>query len=224
MTNHNIAEVLCDAVTDAPSDRRALAEVAGIVKVALGGIITESTLSEWSTEQERDQFLALASYLKRTSSLVHLGALMLDLGERDEAWALINGAVRPIEELLVVGLGFDADDTAATYLQLDTLATAVEQGSEPELELRLVDGNHHQRAQAVSLITDARLGRAPEVFLDENRLDARFVSTGWDLITTGAACIRDHVRDWDLMDDINAVAHAIEQARDLNEDTYPSAA
>lgn len=223
MTNH-ITEALCDAVTEAPSDRRALAEVAGIVKQALGAIIRESAVSEWSTDQERGEFLALAGYLKRATNLVDLGARMLDIKARDEAWALLNGAVRPIEELLVLGLGIDGDDTAASYLQLDTLATAVEQGSEPELELRLVDGNHHQRARAVSLITDARLGRAPEVFLDEERLDARFVRTGWDLITTGASCIEDHIRGWDLMDDINTLTQAIAQAHALHEDTFPSAA
>lgn len=223
MTNH-ITEALCDAVTDAASDRRALADVAGIVNNALGSIINESTVSEWSTEQDRDQFLALAGYLKRTTTMVQRGARMLEAKARDEAWALLNGAVRPIEELLALGLGFDTDENAATYLQLDALAAAAEQGSEPDLELRLVDGTHHQRARAVALITDARLGRSPEVFLDEDRLDARFVRTGWDLITTGAACIKDHIRGWDLMDDINAVTDAIEQARGLHEDTYPSAA
>lgn len=223
MTNH-ITEALCDAVTDAASDRRALADVAGIVNNALGSIINESTVSEWSTEQDRDQFLALAGYLKRTTTMVQRGARMLEAKARDEAWALLNGAVRPIEELLALGLGFDTDENAATYLQLDALAAAAEQGSEPDLELRLVDGTHHQRARAVALITDARLGRSPEVFLDEDRLDARFVRTGWDLITTGAACIKSQIRGWDLMDDINAVTDAIEQARDLNEDTYPSAA
>lgn len=223
MTNH-ITEALCDAVTEATNDRRALADVAGIVSKALGSIISESTVSEWSTEEDKGQFLAMSTYLKRTTTMVQLGARMLDIKARDEAWTLLNGAVRPIEELLALGLGFDADENEATYLQLDAIAAAVEQGSEPELELRLVDGTHHQRARAVSLITDARLGRAPEVFLDEGRLDARFISTGWYLITTGAACIKDHIRGWDLMGDINAVAEAIEQARALHEDTYPSAA
>lgn len=224
MNDHNITETLSNAVTDAATDRMALADVAGIVKVALVDIINESTVSKWATTCERDQFLALATYLMRASSLVHLGAIMLDMGERDEAWTLINGAVRPIEELLIVGHGFDGDNTEASYLQLDTLATAVERGIKPRLEPRLVDGNHHTRAQAVSLITDARLGRAPEVFLDEERLDARFVRTGWDLITTGASCIEDHICDWDLMDDINALIQAIAQAHALHEDTYPSAA
>ena len=223
MTNY-LATVLCDTVTDAANDRRALANVAKIIKGTLRAIIDQSAVCEWSTEQEQVEFLALASYLKRATSMVEMGARMLDIKARDEAWAVLNGAARPIEELLTLGLGFDPDEHAATYLQLDAIAAAAEQGQEPELEMRLVDATHHKQDKAVSLITDARLGRSPEVFLDEAGLDVRFVRTGWDLITTGAACIRGHVQGWDLMDDINALTEAIEQARTLHETTYPSAA
>lgn len=223
MKNH-LAQVLCDAVTDAANDRRALADVANIVKSTLRAIINETAVCDWSTEQEQIEFLALASYLKRATGMVEMGARMLEIKARDEAWAVLNGAARPIEELLTLGLGTDAEDYAATYLQLDTLAAAVERGQEPELELRLVEATHHHKGKAVSLITDARLGRSPKMFLDEASLDARFVHTGWDLITTGAARIRDHVQGWDLMGDINALADAIDQARTLHETTYRSAA
>ena len=223
MSNH-LATVLCATVTDAANDRRALADVANIIKSSLRAIIDESAVCDWSNEQDQVEFLALASYLRRATSMVEMGARMLDIKARDEAWAVLNGAARPIEELLAVGLGVDPEERAAAYLQLDDIAAAAEQGQKPDFEMRLVDATHHQKGQIVSLITDVRLGRSPEIFLDEAGLDARFVRTGWELIATGAVRIRDHVKGWDLMDDINALADAIEQARTLHETTYPSAA
>ena len=222
--NKHLAQVLCDTVTDADNDRRALADVANIVKSTLRVIINESAICDWSTEQEQIEFLALASYLKRATGMVEMGARMLEIKARDEAWAVLNGAARPIEELLTLGLGTDAEDFAASYLQLDTLAAAAEQGQEPELEMRLVEASHHHKGRAISLIADARLGRSPGTFLDEASLDARFVRTGWDLITTGAARIRDHVQDWELMCDIDALVDAIDQAQTRYETTYRSAA
>lgn len=220
---NDFTEAFCSAITDADSDRVAVAVVAGLLSDALDTIIEQTIVSESETEQGKSQLLALAGYLKRATHLLHLGTLMLKIGGRDPAWALLSGAARPIERLLATAVDADPDEhSVLTYLPLDALAAESDQGSGPDHEP--VDSAHHRVAATISMITETRLGRPPEVFVDEDHLDAHYVSITWDLISAGAAHIQDHVCGWQDMEDINVVAHAVEQARALRDDTFPSAA
>lgn len=220
---NDITEAFCSAITDADSDRVAVAVVAGLLSDALDTIIEQTIVSESETEQGKSQLLALAGYLKRATHLLHLGTLMLKIGGRDPAWALLNGAARPIESLLATVVDADPDEhSVLTYLPLGALAAESDQGS--GLDREPIESARHRVAAAISVITEARLGRPPEVFVDEEHLDARYVSMTWDLISAGAAHIQGHVCGGHDMEDINAVVHAVEQARALRENTFPSAA
>ncbi|WP_096906331.1 hypothetical protein [Dietzia sp. WMMA184] len=76
----------------------------------------------------------------------------------------------------------------------------------------------------VTTLSDLRLQRTPEVFLDEDDLDARFTQNAWDLLTIAQHHIARHLMAWNGVDTVQSILDGLHQARAERDAAFPSAA
>lgn len=218
----NFAATLRLAVISAETDALALHGVGTDVRTALHLVVGDAYDDQWAADLDKHQFTALVSYLARATGLISAGAIMLDAGARDEAWALLAAAARTVEAILDINHDVDPDlVTADCHLGIHRLtATADPSGAERISITESLDG---PLATATAL-ADIRLQRTPEVFLDEADLDARFTQTAWELLALAHDHITDHIDTWEGVAMLRTILDGAQQARAERDAHFPAVA
>lgn len=224
MTN-DFAKTLRIAVITAQSDALALHAVAEEIRQALDPVQAESYLGPWETDLEKHQLAALAGYLDRASRFIDLGSVLLDAGGRDEAWALLATAARTVDAMLDIHEDTDTGGWAEeSQQQLHELTRTTDRGLPAVIEPVGVAATVDGPIAEVTTLSDLRLQRTPEVFLDEDDLDARFTQNAWDLLTIAQHHIAQHLMAWNGVDTVQSILDGLHQARAERDAAFPSAA
>ncbi|MGN7158025.1 hypothetical protein ACTHRK_18250 [Dietzia cercidiphylli] len=168
----SFATTLRLAVISAETDALALHTVGTDIRTALHLVEDDAYVDLWEADLDKRQFTALVGYLARATGLVSVGAILLDAGARDEAWALLAAAARTVDAML--DIHHDTDPMGvAENCHLDLHHHAATNTASNSVPITMTESINGPLATATTLAS-IRLQRTPEVFLDETDLDARY--------------------------------------------------